>query len=482
LARLAILAVLGWTAAVGASLSWTLALHRQEIVDMARSEARAAFDTDLAYRGWNARLGGVYAPADSIRPNPWLAVEHRDLETEAGLLTLVNPAYMTRIVHELSADRTGLIGHITSLRPLRPGNAPDDWERGALETFEGGSSEVAEVRTIDGAEYLRFMRPLHVEEPCLACHGDDGYRLGQVRGGISVSVPLAPIADITSRAVFLTVAGHLVFWAVGLAGIAVAARTQSRLLGRLQEAFRGTVAARNEAFQANRAKSQFLAAMSHELRTPLNAILGFAEMIRDGIGGRASAETHAEYAEYIHASGRHLLDLIDDILDISKIEAGRLEPNPEPLDARQLIRDCADLLHAAADERGLSVEVVVPEDLVVFADRRAFKQIVVNLLSNAVKYTPPGGAVAVRAASAPDGHALLTVSDTGPGIPETEIDRLMRPFERLENGYRRPENGSGLGLALVRGLVDLHGGRMDMDSAPGRGTRVTVRLPPPPTA
>jgi|GEM_PF-1581296 len=489
-------AMIGWTAALALSLTWELSLHRRETVALARSEARAAFEKDVTIRAWTARLGGVYVRADArgeegVPPNPWLDVEHRDLETPAGTLTLVNPAYMTRMVHELGADRTGIVGHITSLNPIRPRNAPDPWERGALQAFEEGAEEVSEVQRIGGAEYLRLMRPLHVEQACLGCHADQGYRLGDVRGGISASVPMAPIAAIIAPSRTLSIAGHAVIWLVGMAGIAFGSRAMARLMTSLDGAHESAEAARTQAEQASRAKSEFLATMSHELRTPLNAILGFSEIIRDQAYGAGAGGKYREYAGDIHGSGRHLLALINDILDISKIEAGKTEIAPEPLDLAEELAGCRRLVQERADRKGLEVAVTGADGVVLWADRRALKQVMFNLLSNAIKFTPPGGRITMTAAAGADGGVAVMVSDTGCGMPEAEIDRLTRPFEQCSNAYVKrtaadgeadgeADGGTGLGLAVVKALVELHGGTLSIASRPDQGTAATLAFPAPP--
>jgi PAS domain S-box-containing protein len=216
-----------WTTAVASSLLWNTATVRANARAQARIQATIAYDKDILYRRWNAGHGGVYVPAtDATPPNPHLAgIRERDLTSPAGTpLTLVNPAYMTRQVHELERRGTGTLGHITSLRPLRPENAPDPWEARALQAFERGEREVVSVELIAGAEHLRLMRPMVTEAPCLKCHAAQGYRIGDIRGGISVSVPMAPINALARRHVARITAGHAVLWVAGLGLLLVGGR------------------------------------------------------------------------------------------------------------------------------------------------------------------------------------------------------------------------------------------------------------------
>ena len=250
-----------------------------------------------------------------------------------------------------------------------------------------------------------------------------------------------------------------------------------------KEAETALVRAREEAEAANRAKSQFLATMSHELRTPLNTILGFSEIIRDRLMGPDSLPRYAEYAGDIHDSGNHLLALISDILDIAKIEAGKLEIEPVALELPAVIRAVVRLLSVRAAEAGLEVAVELPEPPpALTADLRAIKQILFNLLSNAIKFTPRGGRVTLGAGRDADGSVRLLVRDTGIGIAADQLQRVLRPFEQIDNRYNRAAGGTGLGLALVKSLAELHGGRLEIASTVGQGTLVAVILPAEPAA
>ena len=225
----------------------------------------------------------------------------------------------------------------------------------------------------------------------------------------------------------------------------------------------------------NSGKSRFLANMSHELRTPLNTIMGFSDIMKARLFGPMPAK-YGEYAELIHESGRHLLDLINDLLDMSKIEAERFQLQIEEFDARDPVSAALRLMRTQADSAGLSLRAALPSDpLDVEADPRALKQIALNLLSNAMKFTPRGGQVTVTLSRVDDGLELM-VADTGVGIAPEDLKRLGRPYEQAGDAGQRAR-GTGLGLSLVRGLAQLHGGDMIIESILGEGTSVAVRLP-----
>jgi len=229
--------------------------------------------------------------------------------------------------------------------------------------------------------------------------------------------------------------------------------------------------------RANQAKSHFIAHMSHELRTPLNAILGFSEMLRLQMLGPLGVAKYREYVEAIHVSGSHLLSLINDVLDVSRIEAGKWEPQIEDVDLQGVVAAAARMMQVPAERAGVAVSVAAPEaPLIARGDRRAVQQMLLNLLSNAVKFTRRGGQIMVALSSEP-GLALVTVADTGVGIPADKLAQLGRPFEQVENPLSRRHRGSGLGLALTKMIADRLGGSLGIASAEGRGTTATIRLP-----
>ena len=237
----------------------------------------------------------------------------------------------------------------------------------------------------------------------------------------------------------------------------------------------GLEVARQEAEAREAGKTRFLANMSHELRTPLNAVLGFSDVMRQHLFGPLSPK-YAEYADNIHEAGSHLLDLIGDVLDVSKIEAERYELSREAFDAREVVSAAVALVRVSATDRGVTLASLLPDNpLDVDADRRALKQITLNLLSNAIKFTPSGGSVTLTLETIGP-YLELVVADTGVGIASSDLNRLGRPFEQAGEADQRAR-GTGLGLSLVRALAELHGGRMSIDSTLGEGTAVTVRLP-----
>ncbi|MFD1333687.1 sensor histidine kinase, partial [Methylopila musalis] len=257
----------------------------------------------------------------------------------------------------------------------------------------------------------------------------------------------------------------------GTGAIAVFRDVSERRL-RDEEIGAARAATRHEAVQ----RAQFLAAMGHEIRTPLNAIIGFSEMLGDERLMRAAPERRGDYATLIRQSGEHLLEIVDHVLDISRLETGRFAVQPAPCAAGEVLAHCVGLLAPRAETAGVRLACEVAADLPpLLADRRALTQVMLNLLSNAIKFTPKGGDVAVTL-SATRGLMTLSVRDSGVGVACEHLDRLGEAYFQAE-GEAGAREGMGLGLSVVRGLVELHGGRLAFDSAPGRGMRVTVAMP-----
>ncbi|CAN7438753.1 ATP-binding protein [Mesorhizobium amorphae] len=258
--------------------------------------------------------------------------------------------------------------------------------------------------------------------------------------------------------------------------LSLARRAEEERARELVELNRKYMKETERAEAANRAKSEFLANMSHELRTPLNAIIGFSELMEQGLFGPLGSPRYEEYATDINGSGKYLLGVINDILDMSKIEAGQFSVDREEIDLCPLIKETVRVVSLQAAEKSITVETRIADSMRLYADRRAIKQIVINLLSNAVKFTGQGGHISVRARNT-SGALVLTIEDNGCGIPKEALGKLGRPFEQVQNQFSKNHAGSGLGLAISRSLAELQGGALKIRSTEGVGTIVSVRIP-----
>ena len=352
-----------------------------------------------------------------------------------------------------------------------------------LVTLHDARGFVTAVHGRDRADMLAWMRDptgrgyldqIHVSDRLGFLAAIDRLRQGGARETVDVRIDRPRLQADAEQFVHMRVEMTALRGAHGALEAVVA---QSRDMS--DEALLRSESARKtaEAESANDAKTRFLAAVSHELRTPLNAILGFSDILSGEYFGRLENDRQREYVALIHQSGAHLLSVVNTMLDVSKIEAGRYELLTEPFVVADSVKACEQMLGLQAREKGIKLTSRVPRAIgEAVADQRAIQQILINLVGNAIKFTDRGGIVTIDAAR--EGKdLLLTVSDTGIGIPADKLELIGQPFMQVQNEYTRKYEGTGLGLSLVKGLVALHGGSFAMESRPGEGTVITIRVP-----
>ncbi len=537
-----------WTVIIAASLAWSILNKKQETVEAARIQAQTVLEKELIFRQWNAEHGGLYVPVtEKTKPSPLMShVPERDIITPGGKkLTLMNPAYMIRQMQKLGEEEYGVFGHITSLNAIGAENAPDAWETKALEAFEEGMNEISSVETVEGKEYMRLMRSFITEDRCLKCHASQGYKEGDVRGGISVSIPMEPLQSIAGIPIRALGTGYATLWLMGLSGLFWATkrlrqrqseqrraeealesakseleiRVKERTLElknanqRLEQDIEKRKKAEDALKESERLahlgeqalqrahdeleikveertnqltkvnirlqeldilKSMFIASVSHELRTPLNSILGFTHVILDGLAGKITEEQKKQLT-IVQKSSRHLLSLINDVIDVSKIEAGKLSLSIERFNLGELLQEVKESFNVAVAENDLDLTLEAPGDLIISSDRQRTRQIMINLLSNAIKFTERGK-VELRAVNR-DGCVELSVKDTGIGIKKESMTKLFDAFSRIHDENRSDVEGTGLGLYISKKIAGLLTGQIRVESEFGKGSEFAITLP-----
>ena len=467
---------------------------RQHNLDLAGAALQRMFHMIVLTRSWNAQHGRVYVPVSATTPsNPYLEHPKRDVTTlEGERLTMVNPAYMTRQLAELAHRDDQVAFHITSLKPIRPTNAADAWETLALQAFERGEKERLEiVAQPSGEPLLRYMAPLEVKPPCLACHAKQGYRVGDIRGGISVSMSYAPILAATGMAERREIFTHaVVFLLVSLVSWGLLELLRRRWLDlsaqsgvlldtsrELADMNRSLAEARDAAETASQAKSAFLATMSHELRTPLNGILGMAGLLR---ASTLTADQH-RHVDTLRRSGNTLLGLVNDVLEYTRMESTPIALQETVFPVTGLIEDIVSHYQDQARAKGLTLESRYdgPSDSRIRTDYRQLRHILAKLVENGIKFTDQGRVslnISLRPGQA--GRTLLRaeVSDTGIGMNGATFDRLFRPFELADASTTRRHGGIGLGLAIAQRRAKALGGVIRATSQPGLGSTFTLEL------
>ena len=482
-----------WTGTV--AVAWLLHARelREQGIQVATEGARHMFRMVMLTRDWNASHGGVYVPVTpTTQPNPHLQTPKRDLTTTDGTrLTLINPAFMTRLIAEMAASEAGVIFRLTSLKPIRPENAADAWEQAALQSFERGTTEALSVEPSPRGDELRYMAPLKVREACLPCHASQGYQVGDMRGGISVTQPYAPIAASARSAMRQSALTYGAVWLlVATAGGLLLTQLRSRwfdLTHKIQE----LEDTRQELVQAEKMASlgRMVAGFAHEINTPIGVAVGAVSHNAESVARLATLLDQDEVNEddlrteltslqqgsdLAQANLRRAANLVQRFKRTSIDQTAEL---PRTFDCRELVDDVLFTLQGTLQHVPIAIRVDCPSPLSVHSQPGAIGQLLTNLVTNAVQHAFDNGARAgeVRITISHDnGHLRMVFADNGKGMTAEQLAHLFEPFYTT----RRAQGGSGLGLYVVYNLVTSQlGGSIQCHSQPDQGCTFDIRFP-----
>ena len=484
-----------WTLLIGVSTFWNFRADRKMLHKVALAEARAVIDRDALYRRWGSSHGGVYVPATpQTPPSPYLShVPERDIRTPSGKhLTLINPAYITRQVNEFAKEGSTFLGraHITSLKPLRPENAPDLWEDNALRSFERGAHEVSAVITMDGKPFMRLMKPFFTEKPCLKCHATQGYTVDSVRGGISVSIPIQPLIDASRGQTVGSLAFHGMIWLLGLGVTGMGARQLSRsaraqkqvenelhqqtlqleveisereaakanleeLNHSLEERINRAVADLRHKDQALIQQSR-LAAMgeminniAHQWRQPLNNVGLIIQNLQFSYdaGNIAHDELEQEIGKAMDVI-MHMSRTIDDFRNFfreDKQKCGFL--------VSKAIHHALEFVSASLANHDIQVELEDDEHVTAIGYQNEYAQVLLNILSNAreacIERSVAAPIIHIRATSE-NGHSVVYIRDNCGGITDAIMPKIFDPYFTT----RAPDKGTGIGLYMSKVIIE----------------------------
>lgn len=434
------------------------------------NKSRAFIEQILNTREWNAEHGGVYVPImETTLPNIYLEDSLRDIVTTSGLrLTKVNPAYMTRQIAEMSELKDVFKFHITSLNPIRPENKADEWETKSLKMFERGVTENIELITNDSISQYRYMAPLITETSCLECHAKQGYKYGDIRGGISISMAEKQFAMIVNKQIISLGIIHLVVLIVGIMGLWIYFRMTNKYLLIIENR-------NNELAQINATKDKIFSIIGHDLQAPFNSILGYSEILVEHIN-KKNYDSIENYSNIIHDSSQRVSILLNNLLDWSRTQTSKIRFNPKSFDFISEINEVKQLFNDTALQKSLTIEIKSQENLQVYADKDMINTVLRNLISNAIKYSQTGGIITISIEKRKN-ELIVIVADNGIGIQKERIDRLFTVIDNYSTPGTRNEKGTGLGLILCKEFIEKHHGNIWVESKLGIGSSFGFSLP-----
>ncbi|MBC8147711.1 MAG: DUF3365 domain-containing protein [Bacteroidetes bacterium] len=465
-----ILLIIIWVSITTASFVWNYSLVKSNNKEVVLNKSQAFFEQIKTARTWNSQHGGVYVPITSTtKPNPYLNDTLRDIITIDGLkLTKINPAYMTRQISEINKIEYDLQFHITSLNPIRPANKADSWETTALKSFELGTTEILELVEDDSSSHYRYMTPLITETTCLQCHSQQGYKYGDIRGGISVSFPSEIYSKAVNEQLLSLGVVHILILIFGLVGLFV--------YDRMLKKYFSIIESKNiELTKINATKDKFFSIIAHDLKSPFNSILGFTDLLITDYE-KIDEEERREIINAIDKSSKSSFKLLENLLLWAISQRDEIKLVKESLNLKTTILEAIEAYIPGAEMKNITYELRVSDELNINADKFTVKIIIGNLFNNAIKFTSPKGNVNIDAIQK-DNYMEICISDNGVGISPENISKLFLIEENISTLGTNNEKGTGLGLVLCKEFIKKHNGKIWVESELGSGTKINFTIP-----
>ncbi len=475
--------IVSWVCITLISYVWNYHFIEDSVEQLAQNKGRIIFDQVQNMRYWNSLQGGVYVPVThDTQPNYYLKDSLRDLHSDLGLLTKINPAYMTRQLNEILEKNDNLRLHLTSIDPIRPENKANQWELKALRAFDNDATECFERIVSDSVDVFKYMAPLYVRESCLSCHGNQGYKIGDVRGGLSISFPTDSYANTINSALISMTAVHIIALIVGLFGLFAYNKKTSRYITviqdsniELQRKEKLLQEATEHLSRINAKKDKFFSIIAHDLKNPFMTLIGLSEMLieeKDNIEKKDLDKLLLEF----NATSVKTHELLENLLRWSMNEMNKTAFNPEPIFLKGVDGEILKLLEISAQKKNIILEEKIEPSLNVVADKNMLEVIIRNLLTNAIKYSGNNEKVIISAREN-ESEIEIAVHDFGVGLDSHQISSLFDCENRRSTLGTGNEKGTGLGLLLCKEFVERHEGEIWVESQIRKGSSFYFSLP-----
>jgi signal transduction histidine kinase len=462
--------VIVWAVMIIGAFLFNMHVLEKNSETLVQTKSEAFFKLLVTTRLWNANHGLVYVPVSkTMQPNPYLIHSQRDVITNFGdSLTLVNPAFMTRQLAELAEESKVTGFHITSLNPIRPANKPDEWESKALQTFKGVDDKFFEKIETGDSITFRYMAPLIVGQGCLACHASQGYRLGDVRGGISIDTPYhKDYLDYARASSGRLITIYSLIFLVGFF-LLLYFRSSSR------QHKRDVDTKNKQLVDLNAAKDKFFSVIAHDLKTPAANIESLSAMLQEQFDDLDNDDRKSCINMLVESAKTHN-ELLNTLLDLSRLRLGSKQYSPEQVDICKLVNDVLEQTRLQAQQKQIG-QTSQAGGCFARADRNMITTVVRNIVVNAIKFTHPGGQIVIRAEKE-NTDVVISIADTGVGIADSVRDRIFEADYNKSTAGTANESGTGLGLVLCKEYVERNGGRIWFESESGIGTTFFFTLP-----